>query len=80
MASEVERVALTFEGVSFAQCIPAKNPVTGQHAELEIQFTDTSLSDPAPLRDYLIAQLPTHMVPRRIRIASAQIGHRFKRV
>ena len=37
MASEVERVALDFEGVAFAKVTSRPNPITGEHAEIIVQ-------------------------------------------
>ena len=37
MASEVERIALQFEGVELAKADGKPNPITGQHVELTVQ-------------------------------------------
>ena len=39
MASEVERVALEFPGVSLVTVYPRQNPITGQHVEMSVQPT-----------------------------------------
>jgi acyl-CoA synthetase (AMP-forming)/AMP-acid ligase II len=78
-ASEVERVALMFPGVSLVRVYPQQNPITGQHVELVVQPSDRSPLDPGALRQYLESRLQAHMVPRRIRIDSISVSHRFKR-
>ena len=37
MASEVERVALQFDGVELAKAEGKPNPITGQHVELNVR-------------------------------------------
>ena len=37
MASEVELMALKFNGVELAKVVGKTNPITGQHAELTVQ-------------------------------------------
>ena len=37
MASEIERIALQFEGVEFAKAEGKPNPITGQHVELTVK-------------------------------------------
>ena len=80
MASEVERVALQFPNVSLVKATPKSNPITGQHVELSIQAITEGAVDKVALLDFLKQKLQTHMVPKRIRIESVSVGHRFKKV
>ena len=79
MASEVERVALQYDYVELAKAEAILNPITGQHVELTVQPASNSELDKIGLKTHLAAQLPNHMVPKRIRIASISVGHRYKR-
>ena len=79
MASEVERVVLGYPGVQFVTVNAKSNPVTGQHVEITIEPVSGSQLDLAAMQDYLRANLPSHMVPRRIEEAEVSVGHRFKR-
>ena len=79
MASEVERVALTFPNVSLVKATPKQNPITGQHVELLVQPTNEDGLDREALLVYLKEKLQPHMVPKRIRVESVAVGHRFKR-
>lgn len=80
MASEVERVALQYPGVSLATVYSRDNPVTGQHAEMTVQLISSAHFDLSGLRDHLMRTLPPHMLPRRIREATISVSHRFKRI
>ena len=55
------------------------NPITGQHVELTVQSASNGEVDKVGLKTFLAALLPNHMMPKRIRIASLSVGHRFKR-
>jgi long-chain acyl-CoA synthetase len=79
MASEVERVALQYEHVELAKAEAKPNPITGQHVELTIQSASNGEVDKFGLKTFLAEQLPNHMMPKRIRVASVSVGHRFKR-
>ena len=79
MASEVERVALQYEHVELATAEAQPNPITGQHVELTVQSAPNGEVDKVGLKTFLAAQLPNHMMPKRIRVASVSVGHRFKR-
>jgi acyl-CoA synthetase (AMP-forming)/AMP-acid ligase II len=79
MASEVERVALTFPNVSLVKATPKQNPITGQHVELLVQPANENDVDKEALIVFLKEKLQPHMVPKRIRIDSVTVGHRFKR-
>ena len=78
MASEVERVALQYENVELVKAEAKPNPITGQHVELTVQSAHSSEVDKTGFRTYLAEQLPNHMMPKRIRVASISVGHRFK--
>lgn len=80
MASDVERVALEFPGVSLVNVYTRENPITGQHVELTVQPKEETPVDKGALMSYLKEELPSHMVPKRIRIENVNVGHRFKRV
>ena len=79
MASEVERVALQYENVELVKAEAKPNPITGQHVELTIQPATNNEVDKAGLKTFLTEQLPNHMMPKRIKVASVSVGHRFKR-
>jgi acyl-CoA synthetase (AMP-forming)/AMP-acid ligase II len=79
MASEVERVALQFPNVSLVKATPKSNPITGQHVELLVQPTGEDGVDKEALLVFLKERLQPHMVPKRIRVESVVVGHRFKR-
>jgi len=79
MASEVERIALKFPNVSLVKVMAKQNPITGQHVELTVQPTTEGAIDKDLLMAFLKEKLQTHMVPKRIRIESVSVGHRFKR-
>lgn len=79
MASEVERVALQFTNVSLVKALPKSNPITGQHVELLVQATNEGAVQKLQLLEFLKANLQPHMVPKRIRIESVDVGHRFKK-
>jgi acyl-CoA synthetase (AMP-forming)/AMP-acid ligase II len=79
MASEVERVALTFPNVSLVKASPKQNPITGQHVELLVQPTSEEGIDKEALMVFLKKRLQPHMVPKRVRVESVVVGHRFKK-
>lgn len=79
MPAEVERVALRFPGVSLVRAYSRNNPITGQHVELAVQPSGEGSIDGASLKRYLESQLRPHMVPKRVRIGTVAVGHRFKR-
>ena len=79
MASEVERVALHYPNVSLVKAYPKQNPITGQHVELVVQLTSEGAVDKDALVTFLKSKLQPHMVPKRVRIESVHVGHRFKR-
>ena len=79
MASEVERVALQFDGVLLAKAEGKPNPITGQHVELTAQSAPDSEIDKSMLKAFLSGVLPNHMLPKRLKVSSVAVGHRFKR-
>ena len=79
MASEVERVALTFSNVSLVKVRSKQNPITGQHVELLVQPTDEENFDKDKFKVFLKKKLQPHMVPKRISVENISIGHRFKK-
>ena len=79
MASEVERVALEYPGVALVKAEAKSNPITGQHVELTAQAAESASINQKELAAFLAERLPAHMVPRRVRIQSVSVGHRFKR-
>lgn len=80
LASEVERIALQFEGVEFAKAEGKSNPITGQHVELILQPTKKIDIDKFKLKTFLSKTLPNHMMPKRIKISEIKVGHRFKKI
>jgi long-chain acyl-CoA synthetase len=79
MASEVERVVLQFPNVSLVKATSKSNPITGQHVELLVQPTREDGIDKLALLNFLKVMLQPHMVPKRIRVESVAVGHRFKK-
>ena len=79
MASEVEQIALEFEGVDLAKVVGKSNPITGQHVELIVQTASNTKIDKAKFKAFLSSKLPSHMVPKRVNISNTLIGHRFKK-
>jgi len=73
MTSEVKRVA-------FAKSEGKSKPITGQHVELTFQSVTDKDEDKANLKALLTLQLPNHMLPRRLKMYSVSLGHRYKRV
>ena len=80
MPSEVERVTLQFEGVELAKAERKPNPITGQHVELTVQSAPNNDVDKTQLKAFLTSQLPNHMLPKRLKISSVAVGHRYKRL
>lgn len=79
MASEVERVALTFPKIAFVKVSPKHNPITGQHVELIVQPATEENLDKGELMAFLKERLQPHMVPKRILIENVALSHRFKK-
>ena len=80
MASEVERVALQFEGVELAKAEGKPNPITGQHVELTVQSAPSYDVDKGQLKAFLSDVLPNYMLPKRLKVSSVVVSHRFKRL
>ena len=79
MASEVERVALEYQHIELVKAEAKPNPITGQHVELTVQPAYNKEVDKGGLKTFLAEQLPSHMMPKRIRVAPVSVGHRFKK-
>ena len=80
MPSEVERIALQFDGVQFAKATGKANPITGQHVELIIQTNNNENFIISEFKNFMACNLPNHMNPRRIKIDRVEIGHRYKKL
>jgi acyl-CoA synthetase (AMP-forming)/AMP-acid ligase II len=79
MPSDVERVALQFEGIKFAKAEGKDNPITGQHVELTLEFNSNIDIDKKKIKLFLNSRLPSHMLPKRLKVSSFKVGHRFKK-
>lgn len=79
MASEVERVALQFDGVELAKAEGKPNPITGQHVELTLQLAPNKSINKEILKTFFSETLPSHMLPKRLKISAIKVGHRFKK-
>ncbi len=79
MASEVECVALQFDGVELVKAEGRSNPITGQHVELTVQSAPNSKVVKSKLKAFLGDNLPSHMLPKRLKVAPIAVGHRYKR-
>tara|TARA_X000000368_G_C22982578_1_gene690597 strand:- start:23 stop:1324 length:1302 start_codon:yes stop_codon:yes gene_type:complete len=80
MASDVELVAINYPGVLLVKATHAKNPITGQHVELQVQPIAGISLDKNLFMNFLKEKLQPHMVPQRIRIEKINVGYRFKRM
>jgi len=80
MPSEVERVALQFKGIELVKAEGKQNPITGQHVEITIQPKKNIKLDKKQFKDFLSANLASHMIPKRLYISNVSIGHRFKKI
>ena len=80
MASEVERVVLEYAKVALAKAEGKENPITGQHVELTIQPIRNSEIDKTDLKIFLSSRLPSHMMPKRLRVKDVEVGHRYKKI
>lgn len=79
MASEVERVALLWNGVSLVKVHGRNNPITGQHAEIIVQPSNPESFNKFDFKKYLADHLQSHMIPRKIKVKQVEVGHRHKR-
>ena len=80
MAADVERIALDYPDVSMVKASARQNPITGQHVELLVEPVSQRVIDKDSLLAFMRRKLPAHMVPKRIRVDSVQVGHRFKKM
>ena len=79
MASEVGKVIMWYKDVLFVKVLPKNNPITGQHCEVKIQPINKSNFDVKDFKMFMSENLESHMIPKRISIEDAMIGHRLKR-
>lgn len=79
MASDIEGVALQYDGIELAKAEGKMNPITGQHVELLVQPAKHNVIKKNELSAFLKSKLPNYMLPKRIKISSISVGHRFKR-
>lgn len=80
VASEVERVALEFPHVAHVKATARNNPLTGQHVEMALELHDEQAFEGVDaFLAFLASRLPRHMVPRRVRLGSLSVNHRFKK-
>ena len=80
MASEIERVALEYDGIELAKAEGKINPITGQHVELSVQPAKNWEINKSDLKSFLTANLPKHMAPKRLVIGNIKVGHRYKKL
>ena len=80
LPSEVENIALRYEGVEFAKAEGKINPISGQHVELIVQANKNIDIDKSKLKDFLNKTLPNYMMPKRIKVSKINVGHRFKKI
>ena len=80
MASEIERVALEYNGIELAKAEGKINPITGQHVELRVQPAKNWEVNKSDLKLFLSAKLSKHMVPKRLIIGKIKVGHRYKKL
>ena len=79
MASDIEGVALQYDGIELAKAEGKMNPITGQHVELIVQPTEDNVVKKNEFSVFLKSKLPNYMLPKRIKISSISVGHRFKK-
>ena len=79
MASELERVALLYDGLSLVKAYGKDNPITGQHAEIIVQPKRYEEFDKNEFKKHMQNHLQNHMTPRKIRVEKVAVGHRHKR-
>ncbi len=79
MASEIEKVAIKFEGIELAKAVGKPNPLTGEHVELSVMPKKGFNIDKKALKAHLNLELPNYMTPKRLNIENIFVGHRFKR-
>lgn len=79
MPSDVEKVALDFEGVLFVKVYGRNNPISGQHCEIIVQPKERGEFKLDKYKDFLARNLQAHMRPKRIKLGNINIGHRYKK-
>jgi len=80
MASEVERVALTFPNISLVKVYAKHNPITGQHVEMIIQPNKDSEINLKHFKEFLKENFQSHMMPKRIHVETVAVSHRYKKM
>ena len=80
LASEIERVALTYPNIALVKAYGKENPITGQHAEIIVQPQNADSFDKVTFKKFLHDHLQNHMIPRKIRVEQVKVGHRHKRI
>ena len=80
MGSEVERVALDYEGITFVKAYAVPNPITGHHVELKIEPANEKKFNLSAYKKYMKSALPSHMMPKKFVVANIEIGNRFKKL
>ncbi len=79
MGSEVERIALAYNGVELVKAFARNNPLTGQHVELKVQVKNKTRFPLEKYKVYLKKSLPSHMLPRKVTLSKINISNRFKK-
>lgn len=79
MPSEVERYCLDLPEVKYAKAIGRKNPITGNHLELYLEAYNEDL-DLKEIMIFLKNNLPSHMIPLKIKQKKLEISHRYKKL
>ncbi len=79
MPSEIEKVCLNFPGIKYAKAYGKENPITGQHVELIVEESKTTVNK-ILFSKFLKENLLKHMRPLKITYQSLKISHRFKKI
>ena len=79
LKSDLENRILNYPGIKFIEILVRRNPITGQHVELEIEPISEDDFDINGFQEYLAKKLPDHMRPRRVILNKVAYNHRFKR-
>ena len=79
MPSEVERIALQFQGIALAKAKGKNNPITGQHVELIVEPLKGAVLNKLEFQAFLRKTLPKHMCPQKLVLSDIAISHRFKK-
>lgn len=79
MKSEVEEVALKYDGIEQVSVYAKQNSITGQHVEIIIECKDNYKIMKSELNKFFNSSLPKHMVPKKIIFNKVEVNHRFKK-